>query len=307
MWKVNLQGQGMSNLCTLAEILREPNTQPYSIGSFSPRYTKLIAPILRAAMATNSPAIVQISEKEIMRHKVSLDEFAAEFYKQVKVLKPCVPLVLHLDHTFSFDVIKQAIDNSFTSVMIDASRYNFEENVRITKEVVAYAHPLGVSVEAELGKIGTTDLVETDRDIELYTDPEEARLFCELTGVDALAVSVGTAHGLYTTKQPKIDFARLEELKKATDTPLVLHGASGVPTDMLTRAVSLESGGVSKVNIATDLEQAMLKVVGEANHITEEKLNSYEEAILERVQAAVQALTEDKIRNYLLSTDAAPH
>jgi fructose-bisphosphate aldolase class II len=305
MWNVNLQGQGIPDVCTLKEILREPNSQPYAVGSFSPRYTKLIAPILRAAIAANSPAIIQISEKEIARHKVSIGEFAAEFYRQVKALKPHVPLALHLDHTVSFDIIKLAIDNHFTSVMIDASRYSFDDNVRITKEVVAYAHTRGVSVEAELGKIGTTDFVETDQDVEMYTDPEEARQFCYLTGVDALAVSVGTAHGLYTTRQPKIDFGRLEELKKATDTPLVLHGASGVPTEMLTRAVSLAGGGVSKVNIATDIEQVMLEIIGEPTHITEEKLNGYEDALLQSAQEAVQILVEDKIRNYLLSDNKA--
>lgn len=293
----------MANVQNLTNLLKDANKHGYAVGSFSARYTKLIAPIIKAAMATNSPAIVQLSEKEVIRHKVGVKEFADEFYRVVKELDPQIPLALHLDHTKTLDVIKEAVDAGFTSVMIDASEKEFADNVKVTKEVVAMAHPQNVTVEAELGKIGTTDFVETDTDEELYTNPEEAAEFCKETNVDCLAVSVGTAHGVYTVRQPKVDFERLENINKLTDTPLVLHGGSGVPSEMVVKAAQIPTGGVSKVNIATDLELAMLAVVEKEGHLTEEQLNAYDAETTVEFQNAVQALVEDKIKNYLLSAN----
>ncbi len=295
----------MANVQNLTELLKDAKEKGYAVGSFSARYTKLIAPIIRAAMHTHSPAIVQLSEKEVIRHKVGVKEFADEFFRVIKELDPQVPLALHLDHTKTLDVIRQAIDAGFTSVMIDASELGFEENVEVTKKVAAMAHPVKVTVEAELGKIGTTDFVETDTDEELYTDPQEAAEFVRRTGVDCLAVSVGTAHGVYTVRQPKVDYARLEQINRLTEVPLVLHGGSGVPSEMVVKAAQLPGGGVSKVNIATDLELAMLAVVGRQGHLTESEFNGYSEELIEKSRDAVQALVEDKIENYLLSKDRA--
>ena len=289
----------MANVQNLTKLLEDATKNRYAVGSFSARYTKLIKPIIQAAINTNSPAIVQLSEKEVIRHKVGVKEFADEFYRVVKELDPKVPLALHLDHTKTLDVIREAMDAGFTSVMIDASEMDYADNVAVTKEVVAMAHPRNITVEAELGKIGTTDFVETDHDEELYTDPQEAKSFCEETNVDCLAVSVGTAHGVYTVRQPKVDYARLEEINKLTDTPLVLHGGSGVPSEMVTKAAQMPTGGVSKVNIATDLELAMLAVVGKEGHLTEAELNSYSDEMIEKSQEAVRLLVEDKIENYL--------
>ena len=295
----------MSKIENLSDMLQDARKKSYAVGSFSARYTKLIMPIIKAAMAANSPAIVQLSEKEVIRHKVGVKEFADEFYRVVEELNPQVPLALHLDHTKTLDVIKEAIEAGFTSVMIDASEKEFEDNVAITKEVVGIAHPKNVTVEAELGKIGTTDFVETDTDEEMYTIPEEAAEFCKETHVDALAVSVGTAHGVYTVRQPKVDYERLEKINKLTDTPLVLHGGSGVPSKMVVSAVQIPTGGVSKVNIATDLELAMLAVVGREGHMTEEELNSCSDELIEKSRNAVQALVEDKIKHYLMSENQA--
>ena len=289
----------MAKVENLTTMLENAAKGRYAVGSFSARYTKLIRPIVQAAMNTNSPAIVQLSEKEVVRHKVGVKEFADEFYRVVKELNPQVPLALHLDHTKTLDVIREAMDAGFTSVMIDASEKEYEENAAVTKEVVAMAHPRRITVEAELGKIGTTDFVETDTDEELYTDPEEAARFCEETGVDCLAVSVGTAHGVYTVRQPKVDYERLEAINQLTKTPLVLHGGSGVPSEMVTKAAQIQGGGVCKVNIATDLELAMLAVVGREGHLTEAELNSYSEEMIEKSQEAVRLLVEDKIKNYL--------
>lgn len=295
----------MANVQNLTKLLEDATKNRYAVGSFSARYTKLIKPIIQAAINTNSPAIVQLSEKEVIRHKVGVKEFADEFYRVVKELDPKVPMALHLDHTKTLDVIREAMDAGFTSVMIDASEMDYADNVAVTKEVVAMAHPRNITVEAELGKIGTTDFVETDHDEELYTDPKEAKSFCEETNVDCLAVSVGTAHGVYTVRQPKVDYARLEEINKLTKTPLVLHGGSGVPSEMVTKAAQMPTGGVSKVNIATDLELAMLAVVGKEGHLTEAELNSYSDEMIEKSREAVRLLVEDKIKNYLGSANKA--
>ena len=295
----------MANVQNLTKLLEDATKNRYAVGSFSARYTKLIKPIIQAAVNTNSPAIVQLSEKEVIRHKVGVKEFADEFYRVVKELDPKVPLALHLDHTKTLDVIREAMDAGFTSVMIDASEMDYADNVAVTKEVVAMAHPRNITVEAELGKIGTTDFVETDHDEELYTDPKEAKSFCEETNVDCLAVSVGTAHGVYTVRQPKVDYARLEEINKLTKTPLVLHGGSCVPSEMGTKAAQMPTGGVSKVNIATDLELAMLAIVGKEGHLTEAELNSYSDEMIEKSREAVRLLVEDKIENYLGSANKA--
>lgn len=295
----------MNGVQTMVRLLQDAHGHGYAVGSFSARYTKLIRPIILAAVKTNSPVIVQLSEKEIIRHKVSLKAFAEEFQRVVSELQPQIPLALHLDHTKTIDVIKEAIDVGFTSVMIDASEKDFDENAAITKLVVDIAHARQVSVEGELGKIGTTDMVETDSDHVLFTNPLEALKFIQITGVDALAISVGTSHGLYTTTQPRIEYSIIDAINRLTTTPLVLHGGSGVPSEMLSYAIKMESGGVSKVNIATDLEQMLLKCLGKHTHMTEAELNAVDPASLEAARRAVQSLVEDKIVNYVCSAGRA--
>lgn len=295
----------MADIQNLTKLLADAREKGYAVGSFSARYTKLIRPIIQAAINTNSPVIVQLSEKEVIRHKVGIKEFADEFYRVAEELDPQIPLSLHLDHTKTLDVIKEALEAGFTSVMIDASEKDFDENTAITQRVMEMAEPYHATVEAELGKIGTTDFAETDTDEELYTNPEEAAEFCRLTGVDCLAVSVGTAHGVYTVRQPKVDYERLETINRLTDTPLVLHGGSGVPSEMVVKAAQIPTGGVSKVNIATDIELAMLAVIGREGHMTEEELNACTAEQIEKSRKAVRLLVEDKIRNYLLSENRA--
>jgi ketose-bisphosphate aldolase len=183
--------------------------------------------------------------------------------------------------------------------MIDASELPLEENIARTREAVAIARERGVSVEAELGRIGSTDRVETDDDTELYTDPDEAAHFVAQTGVDALAVSVGTAHGVYLVRQPTIDFARLAAIRALTPVHLVLHGGSGVPAEMVAAAISLPGGGVSKVNIATDLELGALAALGRQDRLTDAEMTALPEAERARAQEAVGAVVDDKIRHYL--------
>ncbi|WP_123040252.1 class II fructose-bisphosphate aldolase [Cohnella candidum] len=294
-----------ANVITLKQALEVAEKQQYAIGSFSPRYTSMILPVLRAAEKSKSPAIVQISHKELVRYGITPAEFANEFYERVSSENITVPVVLHLDHTKEIGTIKDAIEAGFTSVMMDASEKNLKDNIAASREAAEYAHARGVSVEAELGMIGTTDFVETDKDEELYTDPKEAKLFAELTGVDALAVSCGTAHGVYMVREPKIDYARLQAIRALTPVHLVLHGGSGVPAEMMAKAISLPGGGVSKVNIATDLELAFLGAIGREERLTDAECKALPPELLEVGQAAVESTVADKIANFLGSKGKA--
>lgn len=293
------------NVVTLNRILEAAEKGQYAVGSFSPRYTTLIQSVLLAGQRNRSPLIVQISQKELERYNISPHEFAEEFYQQIEEIPFDVPVCLHLDHTKDMEVIKEAIDVGFTSVMIDASDKPFDENVAITKQVVEYAHERGISVEAELGKIGTTDFIETDTDEELYTDPEEAEEFVKQTGVDALAVSCGTAHGVYKVREPKIDYDRLAAIRELTPVHLVLHGGSGVPKEMVQKAFQLPGGGVSKVNIATDLELSFLKAIGREERLTNEECKSLAPETLQRGRDAVENKVTEKISTFLLSNQKA--
>jgi ketose-bisphosphate aldolase len=287
------------NVITLKKILEMAEKQHYANGSFSPRYTPMITAVLQAAKEMKSPLIVQISEKELIRYAITPAEFGAEFYKQIEELKITVPVVLHLDHTKGLPTIAAAIDAGFTSVMIDASEKKLEENISITKEIVEYAHARGVSVEAELGMIGTTDFVETDTDEELYTDPKEAAYFVKETKIDALAVSCGTAHGVYMVRQPKIDYERLQAIRALTPVHLVLHGGSGVPYEMMKKAINLPGGGVSKVNIATDLEVALLAALDREERMTDLECKALSSEQLAKGREAVKNIVIDKMTSFL--------
>jgi ketose-bisphosphate aldolase len=293
----------MTKLYTLKQILEKADERGYAVGAFSARYTPFVTPILRAAEAMQSPVIVQIAQIELQWYELTLAEFAKQFWAQLEEVKPTVPVCLHLDHTQPFEMIKEAIALGFTSVMVDASAQELEGNIATTRQVVDYAH--GVSVEAELGRIGTTDHMETENDEELYTNPDEARVFVEKTQVDALAVSVGTAHGQYLVKQPTIDLPRIQAIRDRTPVHLVLHGGSGTPADQIHNAICLPRGGISKVNIATDLELGLLAELGRTERLTDAGLRALPAADLARGQRAVQAVVEEKIKNFLMSNGHA--
>jgi ketose-bisphosphate aldolase len=292
-----------AQLRTLSQVLPFAERGGYAVGSFSPRTTAMIQPVLCAGQAARSPLIVQISQKELNRYQITPYRFAEEFFTQMERERITVPVVLHLDHTKEFAIIQDAIAAGFTSVMIDASEKPLEENISTSRQVVEYAHPRGVSVEAELGRIGTADFIETDNDEELYTKPEEAECFLRETGVDALAVSVGTAHGVYTVREPKIDLPRLRAIRALTSVHLVLHGGSGVPAEMMQAAIQLEGGGVSKVNIATDLELAALSALGRDKYLTDSEMNALSSKDKARARAAVELTVMDKITNFVRSRD----
>jgi ketose-bisphosphate aldolase len=293
------------NVITLKQALEQAEKGGYAIGSFSPRYTDMILPILRAGEEAQSPMIVQISQKELERYGITPFEFGEVFYQTMQDENITVPTVLHLDHTKDFQVIKDAIEAGFTSVMIDASEHPLEKNIEISKEATEYAHAKGVSVEAELGMIGTTDFVETDKDEELYTDPDEALEFVNRTKTDALAVSVGTAHGVYSVKKPTVDIDRLKAIRALTPVHLVLHGGSGVPAEMIQEAMKLPNGGISKVNIATDLELSLLGALGREERMTNAECKALADDQKQIGQKAVQETVTDKINNFLTSAKHA--
>lgn len=203
-----------------------------------------------------------------------------------------VPVALHLDHCADYDTILRAIAEGFPSVMIDASKQPFEENVRITSEIVRAAHAMGVCVEAELGHVGSGARREDFVDKAMYTDPESAREFCARTGCDSLAVAIGNSHGVYV-ETPHLDIALLEKLRAAVPVPLVLHGTSGIPDDQLMQAVRR---GVCKTNIATEYLIHAARVTRE--HSAGAK---YLGAILEGVYAPMTDFIAQKMR--LLNPD----
>lgn len=290
----------------LSAILQFANREKYAVGSFSPRYVNMIKPVLEAAQACGSPAIVQISQKELRLYGITPTQFAKEYFDRKQALGITVPVTLHLDHTKEFDLIAEAIAAGFESVMIDASEKEFDENAALSRQVAEYAHARGVSVEAELGKIGANDNIETDGDDSaLYTRPDEAKVFVEETGVDALAVSVGTAHGVYTVRRPTVDCDIIRRIKALTPVHLVLHGGSGVPADMVIGSFRLDNGGIAKVNIATDLELSFLAAVGRGDRGDNAWCESLSLELLETGRAAVRATVADKIKHYLLSEGKA--
>jgi fructose-bisphosphate aldolase class II len=162
-----------------------------------------------------------------------------------------------------------------------------------------------VAVEAELGRIAAGDSVESDHGDEIFTDPQEAEVFVKQTGVDALAVSVGTAHGAYLVKQPRIELERLKAIRHATPVHLVLHGGSGTPQAMIRAAIQLPGGGVSKINIATDLEEALYHALGTNSRLTEVELNQLDSIDIDRGAQAVQKVVETKITDFLISKNRA--
>ncbi|GGO26056.1 class II fructose-bisphosphate aldolase [Deinococcus humi] len=291
---------------TLAEMLPEAQRDRYAVAAFSARYRACVRPVLQAAIDLRSPVIIEISQRELGWFGLTPLDFRTAVEQAARDLASNVPLCLHLDHSWDDHVIKAAIEAGFSSVMIDASAQPFEDNVRQTRQIVTYAHERGVSVEAELGKLTTTDRLETEGDEALYTVPEEALEFVERTGCDVLAVSIGTAHGVYPVKNPKIDFDRLAAIRQLLpQTLLVLHGGSGLPAETVHRAIELPGGGISKMNIATDLENALLQAMGGLKRMTSAELDAQESALLARGLEAVNAEARDKIEHFVRSAGRA--
>lgn len=241
-------------LVPMSLLLAKARKGGYAVGAFNANNMEIIQGILKAADELQSPVILQASQGAI---KYAGLDYIAAIVKTASE-QVAVPVALHLDHGTSFEQAVQCIRVGFSAVMFDGSKYEFEENIARTRAVVEVAKPVGVSVEAELGKIGgTEDDISVSAADALMTVPEEAQEFARLTGIDALAVAIGTAHGPYKG-EPRLDFARLEKIRLLVDVPLVLHGASGVPEEAIKKAISL---GVCKINIDTDLRQAFTTAI----------------------------------------------
>lgn len=244
------------SLVSLTEVLDRASRGGYAVGAFNCHNMEIVQSIARAAEKEKSPVIIQASQGAI---KYAGLEYITSLVEEA-VQEVSVPVVLHLDHGTSLQQVVQCIRHGFTSVMIDGSRLTLEENIKLTAGVVRIARAVGVSVEAEIGKIGgTEDDISVKESEALLTDPEEAVRFVEETGVDALAIAIGTAHGQYRG-EPELDFNRLEKINRLVPCPLVLHGSSGVPDGDLKRAVQL---GIRKINIDTNIREVFVKAIRE--------------------------------------------
>lgn len=261
-------------LVTTKEMFEKSMNEGFAIGAFNVNNMEIIQGIVDAASEAKSPVILQASASAI---KYAGIDYLMKMVEAATIVHPEIPIALHLDHGPDFETCKMCIDAGFTSVMIDGSKYDFEENIRVTKEVVDYAHAHGVVVEAELGKLaGIEDEVNVSESDSSYTDPIQAKEFVERTGCDSLAIAIGTSHGAYKFKgEAKLRFDILAKIKELIpNTPIVLHGASsvipelvdmcnefggnipgakGVPDEMLVEA---SKSGVSKINVDTDLRLA---------------------------------------------------
>ena len=261
-------------LVTSNEMFKKSMEEKFAIGAFNINNMEFVQAIMDAAANQNSPLILQTSSSAIKYARVPYLKKMIE----AGLEEHDIPVVLHLDHGADFEICKYCVDNGYTSVMIDASKYDFEKNVEITKSVVEYAHEHGVVVEAEIGTLaGIEDDVNVDSNDAMYTNPEQAQEFVEKTGCDSLAIAIGTSHGAYKFKgEAKLRFDILEKVKSLIpNTPIVLHGAStvipeyvemcnnyganlpgakGVPDEILHEA---SMRGVSKINVDTDLRLAM--------------------------------------------------
>ena len=307
-------------LVTTKEMFKKSMKEHFAIGAFNVNNMEIIQGIVDAAAKENSPVILQASSGAIKYARVpylkKMIEAALEEHD--------IPIALHLDHGPDFETCKMCIDNGFTSVMIDGSKYDFEENVALTKKVVDYAHSHGVVVEAELGKLaGIEDDVNVAESDAMYTDPEQAKEFVERTGCDSLAIAIGTSHGAYKFKgEAKLRFDILAKVKELIpNTPIVLHGAStvipelvemcnkyggnipgakGVPDEILHQA---SLSGVSKINVDTDLRLAM---TGAIRKVFSEEPSVFDpRKYLTPARAQIEETVSHKIRDVFGSSNKA--
>ena len=236
-------------LVNMNDVLYPAKQEKYGVGLFNAVNLELARGIIEAAEETKSPVIFGTAE---ILFPFGPFEIIAPFLKDMAE-KASVPVVLHLDHGLNKETCLKALELGFTSIMFDCSTQTYENNVRMVAEVAAIAHQYGATIEGELGHVGNNEGSDVQADPSaFYTDPEQAKDFVERTGVDALAIAVGTAHGAYKFP-PKLDFARIEEIASIIDIPLVLHGGSGLTDEDFRHAIR---SGISKVNIFTDLNNA---------------------------------------------------
>lgn len=241
-------------LVNMKDMLVKAKEEKYAVGQFNTNNLEWTIAILEVAQELNSPVIIGVSSGAA-KYMCGFNVVRGIVEELISSLNITVPVALHLDHGDSVDVCKKAIDAGFTSVMIDASKFEYNENVRITKEVVEYAKKNNVSVEAELGHVGgQEDNVSAGI---LYADVNECEAFVKETGIDCLAPALGSVHGPYKG-EPKLGFKEMLEIKEKTNKPLVLHGGSGIPDYQIKEAVSR---GTCKINVNTECQQEWTKIV----------------------------------------------
>jgi fructose-bisphosphate aldolase class II len=314
LYIINKMGGLLMPLVTSEEMFKKAYEGKYAVGAFNVNNMEIIQGIVEAALEEKAPLILQVS--------AGARKYAKPTYLR-KLVEAAIddtglPIVLHLDHGEDFEICKSCIDDGFTSVMIDGSKYPFEKNIELTKRVVDYAHERGVVVEAELGRLaGIEDAVNVSERDAIFTDPDEAVEFVERTGVDSLAIAIGTSHGAYKFKgEPKLDFERLEKITSMLPGfPIVLHGASsvpkefvelcnkyggqipgaqGVPENMLRKAAEM---GVCKINIDTDLRLAMTASV--RKYLSENPSQFDPRKFLGPGREAIKQMVAHKMRNVL--------
>lgn len=307
-------------LVTTKDMFKKAYDGGYAIGAFNVNNMEIVQGITEAAKELNAPLILQVSK--------GARSYANPIYLR-KLVEAALedtglPICLHLDHGDSYEICKDCVDGGFTSVMIDGSHFPFEENIALTKKVVEYAHSKGVVVEAELGRLeGVEDEVKVAAGEGSYTQPEEVEEFVSKTGVDSLAIAIGTSHGAFKFKgEPKLRFDILDEVsKRLPGFPIVLHGASsvipefvdminayggnmpgakGVPEDMLRRAAK---SAVCKINIDSDLRLAMTASI--RKHFAEHPSDFDPRQYLKPAREAIKQLVRNKIQNVLGCGDKA--
>jgi len=231
------------------DMLNKAREEGYAVGAYSAHNAETIQAILWAAAEEKAPIMIQVGQRVIKYMGMApMANMIASFAKDLDV-----EVAIHLDHGNSYEQAIQAIQLGFQSVMFDGSHYSLEKNIEISRDVVKAAHAVGISVEGELGRIGGTEDDITVRDEDAFlTDVKEALIYTKETGIDSLAIAIGTAHGLYKG-EPKLHYERLQEIAEQISIPLVLHGGSGVPDDMIRRAIP---HGIAKINVDTELRQA---------------------------------------------------
>lgn len=296
-------------LVTNNDLLLPAMREAYAVGAFNINNLESLLAVVEAAVEERSPVIVAVTPSSI---RYSGLPYVAGLVKTAAELSS-VPMSLHLDHGKDFETVTNCISAGFTSVMIDGSRLRFEENIALTKKVVDLAHSKGVSVEAELGKLTGVEESTVEQREAVLTDPDAAEEFVERTGVDSLAVAIGTSHGAYKFKgEPKLDFERLRLIREKVKVPLVLHGASsvskwivekavkygaelagakGIPEEHIRKAVSL---GISKINIDTDLRLAFTAAIRE--FLTESPKVFDPRKILGSAREAMKEVVKAKMR-----------
>ena len=236
------------SLVTTTELLKNAQEGNYAIGAFNVENMEMVMAVIQAAEELNSPVILQTTPSTVKY--AGLDYYLAN--AKVAAERASVPVAMHLDHGSSFELAMQALRTGYTSIMIDGSHESFEDNIALSKAVVDASRPSGIPVEAELGKVGGKEDDLDGGEGSAYTDPIEAKIFVDRTGVSSLAIAIGTAHGLYKG-EPKLDLDRLSEIREVVSVPLVLHGGSGIPDETIIESIRR---GICKVNYATELRIA---------------------------------------------------